>query len=153
MLVDIIGRRAIARAFKTLPKQVAKKVVRQGLRKGAKYLKAAVILNAPHRTGATEHAVRVAAAKRSRGALGVDVKIGEGDFLGKTFAAAFVEYGSEERRTKAGHYRGKVVARRFMFRAQESAGPTARRLAQAEIGRGILREARALAAKGTPKRP
>ncbi len=150
----MLGAKPVERAFRLLPKTVARKVVVQAMRKAMKPIASQVKINAPIRTGATVTAVKVKAAKRSRKGFGIDVRIGEGDFKGDQFYAAMVEYGTKDRRKKStGQHVGKVKPRRFMRRAFRQKADMARRIASNEIGRGILREAKALKSAGetTPK--
>ena len=154
LFLTILGRKPIDRAFQELPKRVAKKVVTQAMRRAMKPVATQVRANAPVQTGATKGAVKVRAAKRSRKGFGINVQIGEGDFKGDTFAAAFVEYGTQKRRKKStGQYVGQVRARHFMRRAYKQKKSEARRLADRAIAAGILREAKALAAKSAPQVP
>jgi HK97 gp10 family phage protein len=73
----ITGLPSLDRKLKALEPRVAKKVVRQALRKGAKRVQARVKQLAPKGpTGQTRKAVKVRAFKRSRkGTIGVKVRI------------------------------------------------------------------------------
>jgi len=87
----------------------------------------------PVDSGLTRSSVKVRAAKRSRKGFGINVQIGEGDYKGETFYAAFVEYGTI-----------KNKAARFMLRSFLQTGKQARRMCERLLGDLILAELRAL---------
>src|SRR4051794_8491302 len=126
----IRGVEEIRRAYKLLPRRVANKVVRQGIRKGPRPMKAAVEANAPRHTRKTARSVKVRARKkRRRGDIAIDIQIGEGSYRGTTFYAAFPEFGTS--RQPAQHY---------MERAFEQTKDQCRSIAADEIHAGMLRE-------------
>ncbi len=127
--LDILGEKEIRRAFKTLPAALAKKAVRRALRKGMKVVKAKVKEYVPRDTGQLEGAIKVKAAKRSRLAFGVNVEIGEDDFVGESFYGAAVDLGTKY-----------VEARNFMRDGFEAGGEAAKSVAVYDLGRSILVE-------------
>jgi HK97 gp10 family phage protein len=142
----IQGLEAILKRLRTLEPRVAKKVLRQALRKGAKRVQARVKQLAPSGpTGQVRRAIKVRAGKRTRkGSVRVNVQIGKGDFQGVTFYGAFTEYGT--RRSGTGHKGQRrptgQKGQHFMERAfHQEEGPT-RNLIIAEIQAGIEREAK-----------
>jgi HK97 gp10 family phage protein len=140
------GVEAILKRLRTLEPKVAKKVLRQALRKGAKRVQARVKQLAPSGpSGQVRRAIKVRAGKRSRkGTIRVNVQIGKGDFQGTTFYGAFTEYGTK--RSGTGHKGQRRMngqkGQHFMERAfQQEEGPT-RNLIISEIQAGIEREAK-----------
>jgi HK97 gp10 family phage protein len=92
--IRIDGMEDLLKRLKTLEPKLAKKVIRQSLRAGAKVILTAARAKAPRRSGLLKKSIKVRALKRSRtGRIGITVQTGEGDFQGKTFYGAFVEYG------------------------------------------------------------
>jgi HK97 gp10 family phage protein len=142
----ITGLPSLDRKLKALEPRVAKKVVRQALRKGAKRVQARVKQLAPKGpTGQTRKAVKVRAFKRSRkGTIGVKVQIGKGDYQGTEFYASFAEFGSK--RSGTGHKGQRRAigqrAQHFMERAYDLEKEPVKRDIIAEIRAGIEREAR-----------
>lgn len=133
--VTIRGIKEVRRAFRALPDRLAKKVIRQSLRAGLKLVKEQAVRNAPKgEHGAIKKGIKVRAfAKRKRGLIGLEVRVGDRDFVGKTFYAAMVEYGTV-----------KQPAQGYMRRAFDSRGREALNLAISLIRQGIEREAKAL---------
>jgi HK97 gp10 family phage protein len=130
----ITGVREIRRAFELLPKRVANKVIRQGIRKALRPMKARVEALAPRHTGKTARSVKIRARpNRRRGQIAVDVQIGEGAYRGTTFYAAFPEFGTS--RQPAQHY---------MERAFNETEDQARSVAADEIAAGTAREWKSL---------
>lgn len=134
--ITIIGVPALDRAMKKLTPVVQKKVVRFAIRRAMKPVLAAAKANAPHEEGLLRSALKIRAAKRSRKAISIFVRIGEGDFRGETFYGAFQEYGTRT-----------IPAKGYLRQAYDEAGPTARDIALQGIRDGIEREAARLAAK------
>lgn len=126
----ITGIAEIDRALRELEPKIAKKVLRQACRKALKPVKDAAQANAPVKSGQVKKAIKVKAGKRRRDQIRLDVTIGAGDFVGKQFYGSFLEFGTES-----------IEAREFLRRAYESQQEQARRIAQAEILKGIEREA------------
>lgn len=131
--VIITGIEEIDRRLKTLSNRVRNKIVRAAMRKGMKLVQGRVQAKAPVDTGKLKRAVKVRAldAKyRRRGDLGIEVRIGEGDFKGDTFYAAFQEYGTR-----------KMSGRHFMEAAYAEEGESARRITVNELLKKTLEEA------------
>lgn len=131
---EITGVKELQRAFKELPKRLANKVVRQSIRKALAPIKEAAFANAPRETGylASKIVIR-AMARRKRGVIGVEVRVGEGEFKGKAFYGGFLEYGTSE-----------IAPLHFMLRAYESHKDSALRTVKQLILDGLEREASAL---------
>lgn len=131
----------LQKALKALPARLAKKVIRQALRAGAKVIRAEAVSRAPVDTGMTMKAIKVKAGKRSRKPrLWVNTQVGEGDYKGETFYAAFLEYGHQTGK-RGSNDRKPVTARPFMRTAAEAAEQQAGAIVRAELAKGIEREA------------
>ena len=131
--VTITGDKELINSLKKLPKLVARKCLRQAMRPAMKLVQTAAKNNAPVKTGLTQKAIKVRALRRSTKFIGIDVQIGEGDYKGKTFYGAFLEYGTKERFHKAGKGQtmvaagyGKIEPHEFMKDAYKSVGETAK---------------------------
>ena len=124
--VSITGDKALIKALKALPKLVARRCLRQAMRPAMKMVQTAAKAQAPTKSGLTKKAIKVRAMRRSTKFIGVDVQLGEGDYKGKTFYGAFVNYGTDERSHKSGKKVGSVVPHRFMNEAYLSVGETAK---------------------------
>lgn len=122
----IEGFDKVFKRLKELEPKVAKKVLRQALRAGAKIIQTRAKANAPVLTGQTKKAIKIRAGKRSRGSVGVNVSIGARDYVGDQFYAAFHEYGTS-----------KMQARPFMRPAYDSEKEKAAEVIQRKILEGI----------------
>lgn len=128
------GVKEVQRAFLELEPKVARKVVRQALRKAVKPIQAAAKADAPVKSGKLKKAIKVRAMRRKKGRIGVLAIIGKGDFQGETWYGSVQEFGARKRR--------RIRAKHFMKKAYESKKAQAAAIAEAEIGPGIEREAR-----------
>lgn len=92
------GGRQVINNLKDLDKKVARQIVRKEVREGLKPVAEAVKARAPvGETGELQKNVKVRAAKgRKRGDIALEVRVGEGDFQGDQYYAAFVEYGTSK---------------------------------------------------------
>lgn len=151
--ITITGIDEIKRAFAELPAKVAKKVVRQALRRGLKLPLAAAKADAPVDTGAGRRSLRIRASKGPAGAakkytIAMALLIGERS-PGKTWYMALQESGYHTgKRTRSA---GKVVSRspgshkvegkHYMRRALRETEQPARELIIEDITQGIEREA------------
>lgn len=127
----VTGLKEIDRALRELEPKIGKKVIRQAMRKSMKPVKTAVEQNAPvGETGLLAASVKIRAAKKSRKSFGIDVTIGEKDWVGKTWYAAAVEYGTS-----------RMEGRGFMRKAFDESGDEAKGIAIRSILEGLEREA------------
>lgn len=132
--LTIDGLDEIRRAFKLLPTKVAKKVIRAAIRQSLKPVLATAKDLAPVDTGVLKGNIKLrAAARRRKGSIALEVRVGPGDFKGDQFYAAFIEYGTV-----------KMPARPFMRPAYEVHKDTAKAEAITLIREGIDRELKAL---------
>lgn len=127
----VSGVKEIQRAYRLLPKQVANKVVRQSMRTALKPMLAEAKKDAPKgETGLLSRSIKLRArAKRKRGIIALDVRVGDGDFKGATYYAAFLEHGTEH--IDAVHYMETAFTA-----TKDGAAKTVVQL----IGAGIARE-------------
>lgn len=136
----------LQRSLKGLPARLAKKVLRQAIRKGAKVIQQKANSLAPVDSGMTRKAIKVRAGKRSRKPrIWINTVVGEGDYKGDTFYAAFLEYGHLSGK-RGSDGRKAVPARPFMRPAAEQSEAEVTRLVRAEIAAGVEREAAAMKA-------
>lgn len=127
--VDI---KALEAALKALEPKVEKKILKKGMRTGMKLIQQAAKEKAPVDTGLTKKGIKVRAAKRSRKGIGIDVTIGEGDYKGETYYAAFLEYGTS-----------KMAPKPFMRPAYDSKKAQAEQITIDEIKKIIDEESNA----------
>lgn len=128
----ITGIKEIRRAFKRLPAIVARKVIKKAIRESLRPIKAEVERLAPKRSGLLAQSVKIRAAKQKRGAIRIRVQIGAGDFKGKTYYAAFVEYGTKNKKGLP-----KIEGRHYMKQAYELHKDSARKECIQRIRRGV----------------
>jgi HK97 gp10 family phage protein len=134
--MTIAGLAEIERAFRELPKTPAKKVVRQGVRAGAKVIHAGVVSSTPSDSGRLKKSFKVRAARaRSRNVIAVGVASGAGQFPPpKGYYGAAHEFGTSE---QPGQH---SAARGFDAKASEAV-----KVVETTIAEGIVREAAKLA--------
>lgn len=166
------GWEHVAAQLKALGGKLARRVIRQALRSGAKPVHAAAITaletdNAQEweDTGQLRRSIKVRAGKRSRGSISIRVATADGWFKGEEFYGAFREFGhkigkranneaigirkrkkrniSERQRVKElDDSRSEVRPYKFVEPAYTTAGPQAVTIIEREILAGIEREAR-----------
>jgi HK97 gp10 family phage protein len=118
----IRGDRELIRTLEKMAGKDAKKAMRKGCRAGSKVVAKRAKQLAPRRSGAIRRAIRVRAVRSRK--IGTQVIVGAGWFKGKTFYAAFVEFGHKAgKRGRSG--RTTVPGQHYMQRAGEEAGEKA----------------------------
>jgi HK97 gp10 family phage protein len=129
--VTITGDKKLDKALRGLEPRVAKKVIRQAMRRALKPVQAAVKREEPHgETGQLARSPKIRAGKRTRkGVITLFVLIGEKDFP-DGYYGAFKEYGTS-----------KMPADPAMRRAYDETAARAKLQAIEEIRAGIDREA------------
>jgi HK97 gp10 family phage protein len=151
--IKLLGAEDLLARLKTLEPKLAKKVLRQSIRAGAKLVLEDVKARAPVRSGLVRSKLRVRAARRKKDRIAINVTTAEGDYVGKTFYAPMVELGhhSGKRARGASHRRGArlrsdgrkfIEGRHFIKAAFEARQQAAAELIQQQILEGIEREAR-----------
>lgn len=118
--VQVQGDKQLLRKLERLGRTEANKIIRQGLRAGAKTLQAETKRLAPvgvdkkgHKKGTLKRSIKVRALKRKRGRIGVGVTIGEGFFQGEAFYGAFVALGHKLGKRSRGLKRAAARVARF----------------------------------------
>lgn len=152
--IKLTGARELDLALRNLDRKIARKLVRQALRAGAKIIRDEAQQNAPVLSGQLKKSIKVRAAKsRRRGVIRLQVQTADGDYAGDEFYASFIEYGfmkQETRRLEDGSLislkRGSGTPtyfppRPFMRPAFESKKHEAARLVETTLRESIEREA------------
>lgn len=139
--IRIEGGKQLERRLKALPPRVAGQVSRQALRAGAKIVQAAAVADAPVRKGLLKQSIKVRAAKRRRGSVGVVVQTGQGFFRGETFYGAFQELGFHLGPRRLGNLRRFVEGKHFMKRAFDDTREEAAKVTTDQLWAGIRRAA------------
>ena len=109
----VTGDKFIDKALAEFDDKVQKKITRKATREGAKLVLERAKALAPWREGTLEQSLKVRAKKRSRrGGIGHSVLASKDNslFVGDTFYAGFLEYGTKERRHKSGKSVGRIEA-------------------------------------------
>jgi hypothetical protein len=155
----IEGLTGVTRALAVLPDRVAKKVIRQSIRKALGPVRSAVKAAAPVGTsGQIKKNVKLRSAKvRRKGSISFNVQIGNAanggtDYSGKQYYAAFREFGHRIIRggrrshgvTSGGQEVGRVEGSHFMEHAFHSTAGAALATGETLISEGIEREAKSL---------
>jgi HK97 gp10 family phage protein len=92
--IEVTGLKQLGETLRALDDKMIKKVVRKGLRAGAKVTLAAVRADAPKRTGTMARAFAVSGGRqKNKGTIGVQVAVGKKWFVGDQFYAGFQEFG------------------------------------------------------------
>lgn len=91
--VSVKGLDELRKKLDSLGKVQAGKFLRTSMREAMKPVRDAAVSVAPYNTGATKASIKLKAAKLKNRNPGIEVVIGEGWFKGKTFYAAFIEFG------------------------------------------------------------
>jgi len=139
--ISLVGDKALTKKLHRLEGPAQKRIVRKGLRVGAKPVLAAAKAKVPVKTGRTKAGLKIRSAGRSRSRIGVVVKTPPRAALGiaaddPNYYPMSVEYGHS---TKGG---GHVPARPFMRPALDENAQQVLGIIRREIGAGIEREAR-----------
>lgn len=120
------GMKEAAEAFKELDKTVTKKIIRKGLRIGAKArLVPAAVAEAPEASGLTKSKVKLRSGGSRKGSVSVTVGVDAKDYTGQAFYAAFVLFGHRVGKRELGDARKLVPANNFLKRAFDAGSQTA----------------------------
>ncbi len=138
--ISLLGDKALQRKLDALPNKLAKKVMRQALREGARPVLASAKANAPVLTGRMKKSLKLRAMKARRGNFGVVIMTGTREQLGidpkdKSYYPFAVEFGFK---------RHNVPAHPFIRPALDDNREKSTRIIARLIGAGVLREAKAL---------
>ena len=124
------GDRQANRNLRALEAKIAKKITRTAAREGLRPVLAAARRLAPRgETGVLRKTIKLKSLKRSRSAIGARVTSGTregGDYTGKAFYGAFLEYGTK-----------RIKPRGFLKRAAETKKRSALTIYRARLAAGI----------------
>lgn len=121
------------------------KIVAKANRAGAKIIKASAVAEAPSLSGLTRSNIRIRTSnKKSLGIYRAFIGVGEKDWTGPTFFAAFVLWGHRVGARKLGNARKLVPANDWIKRSASQSGAAA---AEAVLST-IKSEVEAIAAEG-----
>jgi HK97 gp10 family phage protein len=121
----ITGMEETRKALDNLDREVQKKILRKGLRKGCKVMLRIAKADAPFKTGKLKRNIKIRSGGVKYGKLRMTVGIGNKDYTGEAFYAAFLLYGWRVGSRKLGDARRQVPPNNFLRRAYESAGEQA----------------------------
>lgn len=116
--VSFTGIEEIDKKIRELNTSLQKKALRKATRRVAKFTLQLMKKEIPHNSGFLESQLKVKAKKRSRKypqTVGVTVGFPDDLFKGDTFYAGFLEFGTEQRQTKAKANRGRIEQGRWDF--------------------------------------
>ncbi len=117
--MPINGIAEVKAGLAELEKSVAKKILRKGLRAGAKLVLTEARADAPVKSGLLRKNVKIRSAKGKKGTVAINVGVGSKDFAGETFYGGFVLYGHKVGSRKLGATRADVPANNFLGEAFE----------------------------------
>lgn len=124
--IKLEGAKELEKQFKSLEPKIAKKLVRQSLRKAAKPILAAARTKCPVDTGELKKSIKIRAMKRRKNSFGVLIGTALKWFVGDAFYGAFVEFGTS-----------KMSARPFMRPAFDEKKGEAEQILVQEIREGL----------------
>jgi HK97 gp10 family phage protein len=105
------------KALEELGPKAEKRVIRQGLRIGAKVVLEAARGEAPERSGVLKRNIKIRSGRGSKGKIVLTVGVADKDFKGPTFYAGFVLFGSFVGSRQLGDKRHFRPANNFLQRA------------------------------------
>lgn len=115
-----MGIEETRRALEELGPKVEKKVIRKGLREGAKEVLAAARAEAPERSGILKKNIKIRSGRGSKGTIVLTVGVGAKDFKGPTFYASFILFGWHSGPRRLGDARKFNQPNNFLQRAFDS---------------------------------
>jgi HK97 gp10 family phage protein len=146
--IRVKGGEELTAALKQLEPRFAKKIVRQAIRTGLKPLLFSAKSHAPSATGAMRAAIKIKAIKRVRNRFGLQVVIGEGNFVGKTFYGAFQEFGWKTgKRESDPANRKQIEGKHFMQKAADDLGTVTIESTRGLLATGLEQVAKELGSK------
>lgn len=147
MRVAIQGDAELIKRLKALKQTEANKIIRKGLRAGAKEILFETQHSSPVVSGALRISFLIKAARRKRGRVGVQVVSGEGHFVGETFYSGFVALGHRVGPRRLGEARTHVPPNEFMKQAANKAEPAALRILEETIKKELEKPVKAKSVK------
>jgi HK97 gp10 family phage protein len=147
--VTFTGIKEIDDKLKAMNSSMQKKPLRKATRAVGKLVLEQMRAEVPENEGFLRSQLKLKAKKRSRKypeTVGITVGFPDDLFMGDTFYAGFLEFGTAQRRTKSGANRGKIPEGRFDFMRPALWSYTERKLAI--FRQAIVEWMRQQAAKG-----
>lgn len=142
--VSVQGDKQLIARLKKLRTTDANKMIRKGLRAGAKVVQRATVAQSPvgpgrkdRKPGTLKRSFKVRAMKRKLGRIGILVQSGKGFFKGETFYSGFVVLGHKVGSRTLGNARSQVAANEFMKRAADKSAPEAIRILEETVKREL----------------
>lgn len=130
--VKIEGLREAERALKDLGPDVARRVLRTAVKKGAEPMLHAARSKAPFDEGLLVSTIKVrTGVNRRRGSAAAKVTTKDGDYKGESFYGSFIEYGTD-----------KMPAQPYLRPAFDENKERSVIIIKAEIAAGVIREAK-----------
>lgn len=117
--LDLSGDKELIRKIEAIGNQI-KPIVNTVLRAAAAPILAQAKANAPARTGALRSSLKIRKATSRQGRIRIIVSTSAGDFQGKQYYGAFVEYGHRVGSRKLGAARKDVTPVRYIGRAWDA---------------------------------
>jgi HK97 gp10 family phage protein len=133
----IVGIGEAEKKLRDLSRKVENRIVRKGLRAGAKVFKTAAQGEAPVRSGTIRRRIKVRAGKRKKGSISITVGVNAKDFVGEAFYAGFLLYGWRSGPRRLGDARKLNPANNFLKRAFDGSQSRATDTALQTISAGI----------------
>ena len=120
--MNVAGLKETSDALNELPQTVAKRILRKGLRVGAKVVLSVARADAPvGSSGRLRKNIKIRGGRGSNGKIVLNVGVGAKDFTGEAFYASFVLYGHRVGPRRLGNARKLVPANNFLERAYDAA--------------------------------
>lgn len=135
--IRLEGAKELYRKLRDLPAKFARKILSKALRAGAKVVQAAAKKLAPKLSGLLRRSIKVRATKRKKGRVGFVVGTSAGDYKGKSFYGAFLEWGHRLGSRKLGSKRRKVKPKPYAGPALKQTANEAVRVIGEEINKGL----------------
>lgn len=116
--IEYTGDKQLDKMFAALPEGMQKRGLRKATREVAKITRDVALDMVPERSGALARSLKVRARKRTRKyphTVATSVITGEELFSGEAYYGGFLEFGTVERKTKAGKSVGRIEPGKFSF--------------------------------------
>ena len=139
--ISLVGVKELIAKLDSFTPERSRAIFRKALREAARPIQAEAKRLAPRgKTGQLQRSIKIRAGKRRAAGVSMLVQTAAGDFKGKTFYGAFLEYGTKERTTKRGKNLGRVKAVEFMKQAFDNRKSEAEAIVETELTQGIVQE-------------
>jgi HK97 gp10 family phage protein len=123
--MKVTGLNELKGTLAALPDKMEKKVLRKGLRAGAKDVLKSARAEAPKLSGALSKNIKIRGGRGCKGKIALSVGVGARDFKGPTFYGGFIIYGHRVGKRALGDKRHFVEPNNFLQRAFDATKETA----------------------------